>query len=436
MLRILQSLTLKKLQMFIVSWWKSLEWTVKISGSKNAVLPILAASLLVRGKITLKNVPIIGDVKTFLEIFKLFGVTYSFDNDTLFLDTTKLKNSNFDLSLMKKVRVTILLLAPILYHFWKIQIPIPGGCNLGKRPVDSHLEGLKSIGYNYSYEGDIIKLKGKVLHGDKVINAWFWVTSTENIIVANVLREGKTMIKNSALEPHVVNLIEFMRKLWADITIQYDHTIVIEWVEELKKEIEFEVISDYIQSGTYMVLGALMAKEYIDIENARINDLYSFLEKLHEAGVKTEDLWNDVMRVYKAKKIKPISLQTNIYPWFPTDLQSPFCVLLTQAEGMSKIHEVLFEGRLNWLVELEKIGAKIALLNPHQAMVFWPTKFKHWKELASWDLRAWAAVLIASLLINGKTKISNIDYIKRGYDDIVENLKNLGANIEDISEEI
>ncbi len=422
--------------MFIVSWWKSLEWTVKISGSKNAVLPILAASLLVRGKITLKNVPIIGDVKTFLEIFKLFWVTYSFDNNTLFLDTTKLKNSNFDLSLMKKVRVTILLLAPILYHFWKIQIPIPGGCNLGKRPVDSHLEGLKSIGYNYSYEGDIIKLKGKVLHGDKVINAWFWVTSTENIIVANVLREGKTMIKNSALEPHVMNLIEFMRKLGADITIQYDHTIIIEWVEELKKEIEFEVISDYIQSGTYMVLGALMAKEYIDIENARIKDLYSFLEKLHEAGVKTEDLWNDVMRVYKAKKIKPISLQTNIYPWFPTDLQSPFCVLLTQAEGMSKIHEVLFEGRLNWLVELEKIGAKIALLNPHQAMVFWPTKFKAGKELASWDLRAWAAVLIASLLINGKTKISNIDYIKRGYDDIVENLKNLGANIEDISEEI
>lgn len=422
--------------MFIVSWWKSLEGKVKISGSKNAVLPILAASLLVRGKITLKNVPIIGDVKTFLEIFKLFWVVYSFDNDTLFLDTTKLKNSSFDLSLMKKVRVTILLLAPILYHFWKIQIPIPGGCNLGKRPVDSHLEGLKSIGYNYSYEGDIIKIKGKVLHGDKVINAWFWVTSTENIIVANVLREGKTMIKNSALEPHVMNLIEFMRKLWANIKIQYDHTIIIEWVEELKREIEFEVISDYIQSGTYMVLGALIAKEYIDIENARIKDLYSFLEKLHEAGVKTEDLWNDVIRVYKAKKIKPVSLQTNIYPWFPTDLQSLFCVLLTQAEGMSKIHEVLFEGRLNWLVELEKIGAKIALLNPHQAMVFWPTKFKSWKELASWDLRAWAAVLIASLLINGKTKISNIDYIKRGYDDIVENLKNLGANIEDISEEM
>lgn len=422
--------------MFVVSWWKSLEWKVKISGSKNAVLPILAASLLIKWKITLKNVPIIGDVKTFLEIFKLFGVEYSFDNNTLFLDTTKLKNSRFNLSLMKKVRVTILLLAPILYHFWKIEIPIPWWCSIGKRPVDAHLEWLKSIGYTYSYEGDFIKLKWKVIEGEKVINAGFWVTSTENIIVANVLRKWQTIIKNTALEPHVMNLIDFLRQLGADIKIKFDHSIVIKGVEELKNEIEFEVISDYIQSGTYMILWALLAKEYIDIENARIEELYSFLEKIQEAGVKIEDLWNDTLRVYKVKKIKPVSLQTNIYPWFPTDLQSPFCVLLTQAEWMSKIHEVLFEGRLNWLVELEKIGAKIALLNPHQAMIFWPTKFKAGKELTSWDLRAGAAVLIASLLINGKTKITNIDYIKRGYDDIVQNLRNLGASIEDISEEI
>lgn len=420
--------------MFVVSWWKSLEWKVKISGSKNAVLPILAASLLIKWKITLKNVPIIGDVKTFLEIFKLFGVEYSFDNNTLFLDTTKLKNSRFDLSLMKKVRVTILLLAPILYHFWKIEIPVPWGCSIGKRPVDAHLEWLKSIGYTYSYEGEFIKLKWKVIEGDKVINAWFWVTSTENIIVANVLRKWKTTIKNTALEPHVMNLIDFLRQLGADIKIKFDHSIVIEGVEELKNEIEFEVISDYIQSWTYMILWSLLAKEYIDIENARVEDLYSFLEKLQEAGVKIEDMWNDTLRVYKAKKIKAISLQTNIYPWFPTDLQSPFCVLLTQAEWMSKVHEVLFEGRLNWLVELEKIGTNIALLNPHQAMIFWPTKFKAGKELTSWDLRAWAAVLIASLLINGKTKITNIDYIKRGYDDIVANLRSLGASIEDLQE--
>ncbi|NUJ97985.1 UDP-N-acetylglucosamine 1-carboxyvinyltransferase [Candidatus Gracilibacteria bacterium] len=420
--------------MFVVSGGKSLEGKVKISGSKNAVLPILAASLLIKGKITLKNVPIIGDVKTFLEIFKLFGVEYSFDNNTLFLDTTKLKNSRFDLSLMKKVRVTILLLAPILYHFGKIEIPVPGGCSIGKRPVDAHLEGLKSIGYTYSYEGEFIKLKGKVIEGDKVINAGFGVTSTENIIVANVLRKGKTTIKNTALEPHVMNLIDFLRQLGADIKIKFDHSIVIEGVEELKNEIEFEVISDYIQSGTYMILGALLAKEYIDIENARIEDLYSFLEKLQEAGVKIEDMGNDTLRVYKAKKIKAVSLQTNIYPGFPTDLQSPFCVLLTQAEGMSKVHEVLFEGRLNWLVELEKIGTNIALLNPHQAMIFGPTKFKAGKELTSWDLRAGAAVLIASLLINGKTKITNIDYIKRGYDDIVANLRSLGASIEDLQE--
>lgn len=417
--------------MFVIQWWKRLEGKVEISGSKNAVLPILAASLLIRGKITLKNTPIIGDVKTFLTIFESLWVTYSFSGNTLFLDTTHLKNTGFDLSLMKKVRVSILLLAPILHYFWEILIPVPGGCNIGKRPVDAHLEGLKTIGYDYHYEGDFIKLKGTLLDCEKIINGAFWVTSTENIIVANVLREGKTIIKNAALEPHVMNLIDFMRKAGANIKIKYDHTIIIEGVENLLNEMEFEVISDYIQSGTYAVLAALTAKEYIDIENARIEDLYTFLEKMHEAGVKTQDLGNDTLRVYRADNIKPVHIQTNIYPGFPTDLQSPFTMLMTQANGMSKVHEVLFEGRLNWLVELEKVWANIALLNPHQAMIFGPTKWKAGAKLTSWDLRAWAAVVIAGLLIKGETRIDNIDYIKRGYDDIIQNLKNLGADIEE-----
>lgn len=419
--------------MFVVKGWKTLSGKITIGGSKNAVLPILAASLLIRGKVRLKNVPHIGDVESFLEIFSSLWVSYHFEWNILELDTSDFKNTGFDLDMMKKVRVSILLLSPILHYFGSIEIPLPWGCNLGARSVDSHLEGLKKIGYTYKKDGKHISVKGKKESGEIIINAGFWVTPTENLIVANVLRKGKTIIKNAAIEPHVMNLVDFLRTAGAHIQIRYDHTIIIEGQTSLKKEIEFEVISDYIQSGTYMILAALLAKDFIDIENACKKDLYAFIEKLHEAGVKTEDLWNDTLRVYRANVIKPVSLQTNIFPWFPTDLQSPFCILMTQAEGMSKIHEVLFEGRLNWFVELEKIGANIAILNPHQAMIFWPTKFKAGRELASWDLRAGMAVLMAALLIEGETKITNIDYIKRGYDEVVEKLQVLGADIEDLS---
>lgn len=418
--------------MFLIHWGKELSGKVKIAGSKNAVLPILAASLLIGQKVTLKNVPVIGDVQTFLDIFSSLGVNYHLQGDTLTLDNTELKKGKLDIAKIKKVRASVLLLAPILHHFGEIEIPMPGGCNIGKRPVDEHLEWLKKIGYNYTYQGDMILLSGKVATGEREMNAGFSVTATENIVVANVLRQGKTVIKNVALEPHVMNLIEFLRAAGANIKIRYDHSIIIEWVQKLASEITFEVISDYIQSGTYMVIAALCAKEYLDIENARIDDLYVFIEKLKEAGVKVEDRGNDTLRVYRTQEVHPTSIQTNIYPGFPTDLQSPFTVLLTQAHGMSKVHEVLFESRLNWLVELEKIGAHMAILNPHQAMIFWPTKFKSGGTLTSWDLRAGAAVVIAALLVDGYTRITNIDYIKRGYDNFLENLKKLGADIEEV----
>jgi UDP-N-acetylglucosamine 1-carboxyvinyltransferase len=418
--------------MFLIRGGKELRGSVKIAWSKNAVLPILAAALLIWKKVTLKNVPVIGDVQTFLDIFSSLWIQYQLVGDTLTLDNTNLKKGNFDVAKMKKVRASVLLLAPILHHFGEVQIPMPGGCNIGKRPVDDHLEWLKKIGYEVAYEGDMIRLYGKVSEWAREMNAGFSVTATENIIVANVLRTWETVIKNIALEPHVINLIDFLRSAGADIKIRYDHSLVITWVVSLASDIEFEVVSDYIQSGTYMVIAALCAKDYIDIQNARIEDLYVFIEKLKEAGVKVEEKGNDTLRVHRATDIKPTSFQTNIYPGFPTDLQSPFTLLLTQANGMSKVHEVLFESRLNWLVELEKLGANIAILNPHQAMIFGPTRFKAGATLTSWDLRAGAAVVIAALLVSGETHITNIDYIKRGYDNFVENLQKLGADIEEL----
>jgi UDP-N-acetylglucosamine 1-carboxyvinyltransferase len=416
--------------MLEIKWTRNLSWEVVISWSKNACLPILWASLIINWKITLKNVPRIWDVLTFLEIIEELWAKVDFRKDwVLELNTSNLNINNLNLEKIKKIRASILLLSPILFFFKQIKIPFPGWCSIWARPIDSHLNWLKKIGYKYKFDWENIELNWELKSWDIILNWWFWVTSTENLIVANVLRKGQTIIKNSAIEPHVMNLIDFLRKSWANIKIRYDHTIIINWVEKLKDNFEFEIISDYIESWTFAIIWALASKEYIDIKNARIADLYSFLEKLKEAWVKFKDLWNDILRVYRAKNIKAVNIQTNIFPAFPTDLQSPFAVLQSQWNWTSKIHEVLFEWRLNWLVELETMWAKISILNPHEALIFWPIKFKSWKLVTSWDLRAWASMVIAGIITEWITQVEKVEYIFRWYEDFVEKLQALWVDI-------
>ena len=414
--------------MLIIKGNNKLSGVVKVSGSKNAALPIIWASLLLAGKVKLNNVPKIGDVKTFLDILENIWVVYSWEENTLFLDATNLNNDNLNFEKIKKIRSSIFLLSPLLYFFKSINIPFPGGCKIWKRPIDAHLNWLKAIWYDYELDWDNIKLNWETQSGDKILNAWFWVSSTENLIVANVLRNGKTTIKNSAIEPHVMNLISFMREAWANIDIRYNHEIIITWVEKLASNLEFDIVSDYIEAWTYMVIAALVSEKYLDIKDARIEDLYTFIEKLKDAWVVVEDLWDDTLRVYRAENLKPVSFQTNIFPGFPTDLQSPFAILQSKAFWTSRIHEVLFEWRLNFLVELEKMTAKIAILNPHEAIIFWPNKLK-WTTVTSWDLRAGMAMIIAGLIAEWETKVTNVEYIYRGYENFVEKLKNLWADI-------
>lgn len=418
--------------MFKIRGWNPLSGTVRISGSKNAALPILWAALLVNGKITLHGMPKIGDVMTFLEIMKDVWVQYQFEGNTLHFDSSNLKKDNLDIEKLKKIRASIFLLAPLLHFFGNISMPMPGGCVIGKRPIDDHINGLTRIGYSAKHTDETIELDGNVEQGDRVLNAGFSVSGTENLLVANVLRKGKTTIELAAIEPHVMNLIDFLRAAGANIKMRYNHTIIVEGVESLTDNFEFDVVADYIQSGTYMVLAALASKDYLDIQNARIDDLFVFIEKLKEAGVKVEDLWNDTLRVYKAEKLKAVKIQTNIFPGFPTDIQAPFGVLMTQAEGTNKIHEVLFENRLNFLYELEKMWANVAILNPHEALVFGKKQLKWNVSLTSWDLRAGAAVVIAALIAQGETTVTNVEYIHRGYEDFVETLQRLWADIEEI----
>lgn len=414
--------------MFKIKWWNLLDGKVRIWGSKNAVLPIIAASLLIKWKVILKNVPEISDVFTYLDILSWVWVTYTLENNILILDSTNLKEADFDLEKIRKIRVSILLLAPLLDRLWKVSIPLPGGCNLWARSITSHLDWLKNIWYTYEYNEEWIFLEWKSLSWDIEINAAFWVTPTENLIVANVLRKGTTTIRLWAIEPHVMNVIDFLRKAWANISIRYDHSIIINGVKELKTDFECDVISDYIQSGTYMIIWALCSKKSIIIENARSKDLYSFIYKLREAGVKIVDLWWDKLEIFKSTNLKAVDIQTNIFPWFPTDLQSPFAVLMSQAQWTSNIHEILFEWRLWWLIELEKMWCKIEINNQHQAKIEWQSSLI-WNTVASWDLRAWAAMIIAWLIAEWETCVTNVDYIHRGYENIVGILTSMGADI-------
>jgi len=411
--------------------WKKLSWNVKISWSKNATLPILWAALLLNGKVTLNNIPKIWDVLTFLDILEGIWAKYEFKWNTLFLDTTNIISDNLDLDKIRKIRASILLLSPILYFFENISIPIPGWCKIWKRPIDAHLKWLKNIGYNYIETEDNITLSWKLKSWNIILDWKFWVTSTENLIVANVLRKWNTTIKQAAIEPHIMNLIDFLRKAWANIQIRYNHDIIISWVDKLVDDFKFDIVSDYIESWTFMILWALASKDYITIENARIDDLFSFIEKLKESWVKIEDLWWDKLKIYKCDKLKATNIQTNIFPGFPTDLQSPFTVLQTQSKWISNIHEILFEWRLNFLVELETLWANINIVNSHEAIIIWKTPLIWW-SVTSWDLRAWAAMVIAWIISSKETSITKVEYIYRWYENFVKKLQSLGADIKEI----
>lgn len=416
--------------MLTIQWPQTTQGEVFISGSKNAALPLIACGLFFDHYI-LHNVPRIGDVLTFLEIIKSLGVLVEFENNTLKFDTTKMSMENLNRDLIKKIRVGIFLFPALLKKFWSLQIPYPGGCNIGKRPITEHLTAFEAFWYSGNGTGDNIDFGGSPHTKDITISATFAVTATENAIMMAAFRNGKTTIKLAAIEPHVMNLLNFLQTIWVKTNVSFDHTITIEWIADAPKSAETTVISDYIESGTFIILGALCSKNSITVRNARISDLTLFLEKCQEAGISMKiDAENDSIEVFNSRKnLRAITIQTNIYPGFPTDLQSPFALLLSQAEGTSRVHEVLFEGRLNWLVELEKMKWHIAILNPHEAMIFGKTNLRG-ATVSSWDLRAGVTMILAGLIADGKTNITNVEYIERWYEDIVWKIAKLWAKIE------
>jgi UDP-N-acetylglucosamine 1-carboxyvinyltransferase len=413
---------------FIVEGGHPLKGTVKIHGSKNAALPILAATLLTKDECTLRNVPNISDIHAFLEILQGLGAKFEYNQGTLKIQTVKVGTIQAQKELVQQMRASILLLGPLLARKGEAEMVFPGGCVLGKRSIHAHTHALEKLGAQIEDTEDGIRATAKTLHGTKIIMAESSVTATENAIMAAVLAENTTKIHWAAMEPHVQDLCHFLNSMGAQIRGIGTHTLFIEGVSHLHGT-DYEITSDYLEAGT-LALAAVLTRGTVTLENIIPDHLDSFWQKLDEVGANFElHETSAIFKPLKTKHFQPVEqLKTAVFPGFATDLQAPFTVLLTQADGESKMFETLFDGRLNYLYELEKMGAKVAIHNSHQATINGPTPLRG-TRIVSCDIRAGAAMVLAALTAEGTTEISDIRYIERGYENLHKTLNNLGAKI-------
>lgn len=411
---------------FIVKGGIKLAGEITVSGSKNATLPILCASLLSGEKSVIKNVPDIADIRSLLSIFNDLNVKTEFKNNTVTLDPSNIEYKEITKEQTCGMRASILLLGPLLAVFGEVKMPFPGGCILGKRPVAAHTHAFKSLGAEIIEESKYIHIKAGKLHGGTITLPEISVTATENAVMLASITPGKTEIRLSAAEPHVQDLCRFLNSMGANISGIGSHFLTIEGQSQLHGATH-SITGDYLEAGTFAIAG-IITNGNITIKGIETSQLDSFWQKLDEVGANYE-LTENTISIKPAEKLTAVNmLRTAVYPSFATDLQAPFAVLLTQAEGQSKLFETLFDGRLQYLYELEKMGAKVEVLNPHQAIINGPTKLKAC-PISSLDLRAGAAMVLAALCAEGTTEISNINYIDRGYENLEGKLQALGADI-------
>ncbi len=412
---------------FLIKGGKALQGEVLVSGSKNAALPILAATLLTTEPCIIKNLPDIADTMSMLELLKSLGARVKYANNTAIIHAEKIKKIPINDPVVKKMRASILLIGPLLARQGEANIDFPGGCVLGKRSVNAHLHALYKLGYDVKESNSHLNLKKSKRGAEKhVVMTEMSVTATENAIMAAVLGDEEITIHLAACEPHVQDLCRFLNKMGARIKGIGTHTLIIQGVKRLKGT-TYHIISDYLEAGT-LALAAVLTRGNVTIKGVQTDQLHAFWNMLKKVGasftLKPMEAVFSPSNGFKAVE----KLRTAVYPSFPTDLQAPFAILLTQAQGESFIFETLFDGRLNYLFELEKMGAKIEILNPHQAKIIGETPLKG-VPVASCDIRAGTAMVLAALIAKGETEISNIYYIDRGYEKLDEKLRKLGADI-------
>lgn len=420
-----------RFEKFLVQGEKPLKGTVGISGSKNAALPILAATLAVNGITSLENLPKISDVQHFLSLLEIQGARVEHLGTLTKVDTTKLLGeSTFSHPYIQKMRASILLLAPLLVRFGEVKIPFPGGCVLGKRSVETHLRAFRAFGAEILEYKEYLHLRLPQGHFSpgQVVLPEISVTATENAIIAAAFANGVSEIRLAASEPHVQNLCQFFVSTGIRIEGIGTHTLRIHG-GEVSKNPHIQIVPDYLEAGTFILAGAITNSQ-LRIENVMVHHLDSFLERLQETGVrlKIDEQAGVIETLLREEPLVATTLQTGVFPKFPTDLHPQFGVLLTQCEGNSMIFETLFERKFAYLLELEKMGAQVEIRNPHEFVVSGATPLTG-AAVASQDIRAGAAMILAALVAKGESEISNIHYIDRGYDSIEEKLLAIGADI-------
>lgn len=403
----------------------TLNGTVTVGGSKNAVLAILPACLLATEPVTLHNVPAIRDVAVMLEILEAFGMKVSGQSGTVTLDPKNLTSTEISADLARKLRASITVLGPALARFGEIKMPHPGGDMIGKRPVDTHLNGLIALGGELTKSNGSYDLHATGLTGATIFLEQASVTGTETILAAGTLAQGSTEIQNAASELHVTDLAHFLTVLGAKIEGIGTNRLRIEGVDQLRGG-EYTIRGDETEAGSFMIAAALTGGS-VTIEGIDPENLGMILVKLRQAGVSfTTD--SSSITVSAPHKLKATDVHTNIWPAFPSDLQSPFTVLMTQADGTSLIHDWMYESRFYYTDKLVSMGADIVMADPHRINVTGPTPLTG-KEMASPDVRAGIAMVIAGLIAEGTTTIDHVEHIDRGYQNIDERLRALGADI-------
>jgi UDP-N-acetylglucosamine 1-carboxyvinyltransferase len=410
----------------IITGGTTLDGTIRISGAKNAALPVLCATLMADGPMTVGNVPHLQDVTTTMELLGAMGVTLVID-ETLAIETdvSTIKQYSAPYELVKTMRASILVLGPMLARFGEAEVSLPGGCAIGARPVNLHIQGLEAMGAEIVVENGYIKARAKRLKGATIVLDLVTVTGTENLMMAAALAEGTTILENAAREPEVLDLANCLNKMGAKISGAGTPTITIEGVEKLNG-VRYDVLPDRIETGTYLVAAAISGGR-IMVKDTCPELLDAVVAKLRDAGaeIETGDDW--ISLDMKGKRPKAVDVHTAPYPAFPTDMQAQFTALNAIAEGTSTIRETVFENRFMHVQEMQRMGADIRL-EGNTAIVTGVEQLTGAPVMAT-DLRASASLVLAGLVAEGDTEVNRIYHIDRGYERIEEKLQQLGATI-------
>ena len=409
----------------IINGQKELTGEVEISGAKNSAVALIPAAVLAKTKSIIYNVPEISDIEYLIDIMELLGCKVEQKDDALIIDSSKLKNKAIPEELSVQMRASYYFMGALLAKFGKVEMSFPGGCNIGARPIDIHIKGFEALGAKVEIVKNRYRITAEKLKGNRIFLDFPSVGATINIMLAATGAEGKTIIENAAMEPEIVNIASFLINMGIKVRGAGTRKIEIEGMKNPDNGV-IEVFPDRIECGTYIIIGALLGKN-LKIKGIIKEHIEALLTKLTEIGVKF-DIKNEVMTISKCEELKPANIKTQVFPGFPTDLQQPITTLLTQAHGLSKIEETLYENRFKNTYDLNRMGAITNIITLNKLEVKGPRKLKGTNVIAT-DLRGGASLLIAGLIAEGTTEIDSCEYILRGYGKVVEKLQAIGADV-------